>query len=94
MGFLDSVLGWRTRWFYAKDTPSGTDDPLVNLNTRVAQRASWKNWLTAEENAQTNEYMTQIADLKQKGLTGVQLSGVFLKRRVQPLQNRVEPMWE
>ena len=55
MGFLDSVVGWRAHWFYAKDTPSGTEDPLVNLNARVAQRASWRNVLTAEETTETNE---------------------------------------
>ena len=38
--------------------------------------------------------MTRIAELKAAGLTGVQLSGIFLKRRVQPLQARAEPMWE
>ena len=38
--------------------------------------------------------MIRIAELKQAGLTGVQLSGIFLKRRVQPLQARAEPMWE
>ena len=94
MGFVDSALGWRTRWFYAKDTLSGTDAPLVNLDSRVAQRASWKNLLTLEESAQTDEYITRIAELKQASLTGVQLSGIFLKRRVQPLQARAEPMWE
>ena len=94
MGFVESALGWRTRWFYAKDTPSGTDDPLVNLNHRVAQRASWKNVLTLEERAQTDDYVTRIAQLKAASLMGVQLSGIFLKRRVQPLQARAEPMWE
>ena len=86
MGFIESVLGWKPRWFYAKDTPSGTNDPLVNLNTRVVQRASWKNVLTLEERAQTDEYITRIGELKDAGLTGVQLSGIFLKQRVQPLQ--------
>ena len=55
MGFIELVLGWKTRWFYAKDTPSGTDDPIVNLDARVAQMASWKNMLTLEERAQTDE---------------------------------------
>ena len=43
---------------------------------------------------QTNEYMSQIAELKQRGLTGVQLTAIFLKRRFQPLRTRVVPMWE
>ena len=32
--------------------------------------------------------MTQIANLKSRGLTGTHLVGVFLKRQVQPLQGR------
>ena len=94
MGFLESVIGWKSKWYYAKDTSSGTDDPLVNMDARVAQRASWKNVLTLEETAQTDEYVTRIGELKDAGLTGVQLSGIFLKRRVQPLKARGEPMWE
>ena len=94
MGFVESAIGWKTRWFYAKDSPSGTDDPLVHLNHRVAQRASWRNVLTLEEREQTEDFVTRITELKDTGLTGVQLSGIFLKRRVQPLQARAEPMWE
>ena len=64
MGFVELVVGRRSRRFYAKDTPSGTDDPLVNLNHRVAQRASWKNVLTLDERAQTDDYVTRIAELR------------------------------
>ena len=94
MGFLESVLGWKSKWFYAKDTPSGTDEPLVNMDPRVAQRASWKNVLTLEEIAQTDEYISRIEELKDTGLTGVQLSGIFLKLRIEPLQTRAQLMWE
>ena len=69
MGFVESTLAWRTRWFYAKNTPSGTDEPLVNLNHRVAQRASWKNVQTLEEKAQTDYLVTRIGKLKDAGLT-------------------------
>ena len=82
MGFLDSVAGWKARWFYAKDSPNSTGEPLVNLESPVTQRNSWRNQLTEEEIEQTGELMTQIATLKEKGLTRTQLAGIFLKRRV------------
>ena len=94
MGFLESVIGWKSRWFYAKDSVSDSNEPLVNMDARVAQRASWKNVLTLEENAQTDEYITRIGELKDVGLTGVQLPSIFLKRRVQPLRTRNVFMWE
>ena len=93
MGFLDSAIGWKTKWFYAKDTPSGSDAPLADMNRQAVQRASWKNVLTLEEKAETDDFITRIAELKDAGLNGAQLSGIFLKRRVQPLQTRAEPMW-
>ena len=37
--------------------------------------------------------MTQNATLKSRGLTGIHLAGVFLKRQVQPLQARAHYMW-
>ena len=46
-----------------------------------------------EEKAETDDFVTRIAELKDAGLSGAQLSGIFLKRRVQPLQTRAEPMW-
>ena len=93
MGFLDSALGWKSKWFYAKDTPSGSDTPLMNMSRQVVQRASWMNLLTLEEKAETDDLVTRIAELKDAGLSGAQLSGIFLKHRVQPLQARAEPMW-
>ena len=94
MGFLESVIGWKSKWFYAKDTTSNSSDPLINMDARVVQRASWKNVLTLEESTQTDEYIRRIEELKDAGLTGVQLSSIFLKRRVQPLRTRSVSMWE
>ena len=45
-------------------------------------------------NCQTDEYITRIEELKDAGLTRVQLSSIVLKRRVQPLKTRAEFMWE
>ena len=49
--------------------------------------------MTAEEMTQTDELMTRIASLRDSGLTDVHLAGVFLKRRIQPLQARVHNIW-
>ena len=40
MGFLDSAIGWKSKWFYAKDTPSGSDVPLADMSRQAVQRAS------------------------------------------------------
>ena len=94
MGFLESVIGWKYKWFYAKDTENKSNEPLVNLEARVVQRASWRGVLTLEEISQTDDYLHRIEELKNAGLTGVQLSSIFLKRRVQPLRTRSVFMWE
>ena len=57
----------------------------MDLSHQVVQRASWKNLLTLEEKAETDEFITRITELKDADLSGAQLSGIFLKRRVQPL---------
>ena len=49
---------------------------------------------TFEEIAQTDEYITRIEELKDVGLTGIQVSGIFLKRRIQPPQTRAQLTWE
>ena len=60
--------------------PNSSGEPLVDLDSSVVQRNSWRNQLTEEELEQTEELMTQIVTLKAKGLTGTHLAAVLLKR--------------
>ena len=87
------MSSWKAHWFYAMDSPNPSGDPLVDLDSLVIQRNSWANQLTEEEVEQTNDLMNQITTLSEKGLTRTPLAAVFLKRRVQPLQEQAEPMW-
>ena len=93
---LDSVQGWRKKWFYLRDqTAPGQQYGLAPFDSgaRALQRESWEHELTPAELEVVEPMAQSVAALK-KRMTGLQLIAVFLKRCVQPLQHRVRPMWE
>ena len=93
---LDSVYRWRKSWFYLKDQHVvGQHFGLAPFDpaARVAKRPSWSNSLFASELSIVEPLVRKIAALREN-LTGGQLISVFVRRRVQPLQYRVRPMWQ
>ena len=97
MKFCDSVQGWRRRWFYLKDSSrEGQQFGLAPFNPDavIAKRRSWRHELSDEEMEATEGLMAQVAELASHESFGTHLVSLFIKRRVQPLQARVAPMWE
>jgi hypothetical protein len=96
----ENNIGWRTRWFYAKDQPTaGQGFGLEEfLPTNVLRpRASWAHELTEEEMAITKPLMEKIHRLQatpKKEVSGLQLIRTFIERRIQPLVARAHCMWE
>ena len=93
---LDSFYAWRKSWFYLKDQHvDGQRFGLAPFDpaARVVKWPSWSNSLSASELSIVDPLVRKISALKDN-LTGGQLIFVFAKRRVQPLQHRVRPMWQ
>jgi hypothetical protein len=96
----ENNLGWRTKWFYAKDkSPAGKKFGLKEFQAIIdlRPRASWKHELSDEELQITEPLMKKIQELRstpKKELSGIQLIRTFIERRVQPLAARAHCMWE
>ena len=93
---LDSIHTWRRGWFYLKDqTVAGQQYGLAPFDSvaRVTKQSSWGHVLSAAEVAAVEPLVRALADLRGK-ITGGQLIAVFMRRRIQPLQYRVHPMWQ
>jgi hypothetical protein len=96
----ENNLGWRTKWFYAKD--KFFDGETFGLeefsNTTILQpRVSWKHDLSDEEMKITEPLMEKIEQLRatpKKELSGLQLIQTFIERRIQPLAARAHYMWD
>ncbi|KAK1630967.1 hypothetical protein QYE76_005282 [Lolium multiflorum] len=57
---------------------------------------SWKNILSSDERASTEELFAKFLRIKEadgQTMIGTEVAAVFLKRRVQPVMARVHPMW-
>ena len=93
--FPDSVRNWRSRWFYAQDQRVGSQEvglPPYSADA-ASKKPSWANTLAASEVEEANRLLERVEQLR-KEITGVDLISTWVRRRVQPLQARVHPMWE
>jgi hypothetical protein len=96
----ENNLGWRTKWFYAKDKfSSGEDFGLEEFwaTTVLRPRVSWRHELSDEEMKITEPLMEKIQQLQatpKKELLGIQLIRTFIERRIQPLAARAHCMWD
>jgi hypothetical protein len=92
--------GWRTKWFYARDRSSASEDfglEEFQATTVLRPRVSWRHELSDEELKITEPLMEKIQQLRatpKKELLGVQLIHTFIERRVQPLAARAHCMWD
>ncbi|XP_066335053.1 uncharacterized protein [Miscanthus floridulus] len=79
----DSHGDWKAKWFYVRNHP-----PALPPVTHYAPKHG-DFWVEEpEESTQVEAWVARIAELKAAGLTVINVAASFLKRRVQPLQNR------
>ena len=57
-------------------------------------KACWEDQPTAEEMAQVEHLLKEIADLSVRGLTGAAVAISFCRQLRQPIQERVHPAFE
>ena len=97
---LESVQGWRKKWFYVRDEPSAGQKyglPEFSADAVVRKKRSWRNKLSAPEEAEVDKLMERVVALQNtagKEVSGIQIISTFIRRRVQPLQARVHAMWQ
>lgn len=95
----ESVQGWRSKWFYMRDEKrAGQKFGLAPfLDAPVVKKKSWKYATTEAEDQEADQLLKSISILlsqKRKELSRTSIYSLFIKRRVQPLQHRIHPMWE
>ncbi|XP_034606661.2 uncharacterized protein [Setaria viridis] len=79
----DSHGEWKKRWFYI-----GNHDPRLPVVTGHTPKHA-ENWVSeSEDTPKLDHLMQQITELKALSLTEINVAASFLKRRVQPLQQR------
>lgn len=84
---VDSVRDWHAEWFYV----GNIDPPLVpHSDARPVPNDRWEATpLTQEEKNKIAPFLEQIQELRQQGLTAVEIEASYLRRWVRPLKARV-----
>jgi hypothetical protein len=89
---VESVKSWRSEWFYA-----GNMHPPLELHSNAAPvpNTLWdKEVLSTTEIEGIRPFLNQIRSMKDQGLRRVGVVASFIRRRVQPLKDRVHYNFE
>ena len=80
-----SLSGWKNWWFYI-----GNHAPTLPRWTIEApvKKDCWKSRVSNEELPQVQDLLEKIRDLKDVGVTSATIMLSWLRRRIQPLQQR------
>jgi hypothetical protein len=82
----DANKKWREGWFYmGNHTPPS--NPATGL--RPINNERWSTTISVEEKEKIQIFLNTLKSLKKEGLTAVVVAASFLRRRIQPLQERV-----
>ena len=84
---VEFMKNWRVEWFYAGNMylPLGT-----HSNDTLIPNVRWdKEPMSAAELEGIQPFLKQLSFMRDQGLNGVRIVASFIRRRVQPLQERV-----
>jgi hypothetical protein len=97
---VQSVQGWRQKWFYIKDQKFSNSDQYglapVDANKSLTKLTTWDALPSDAEIKNIKPLLARIQELNNaagNGLTGTQLMVFLLQRRIQSLQARVSKLW-
>jgi hypothetical protein len=97
---VESVQGWREKWFYIKDQKSSKADKYglapFDANKSLTKLTSWDALPSDAEIEGLKPLLAHIQELKnaaEKEHTRTQLMVFFLQRRIQLLQARISKLW-
>jgi hypothetical protein len=89
---VESVKSWRSKWFYT----GNMHQPLeVHSDAAPIPNMLWdREVISTMEIEGIRPFLIQIRTMKDQGLSGVGVVTSFIRRRVQPLKDRVHYSFE
>jgi hypothetical protein len=88
---LYNTAGWRSEWFYIVDQlpglPCRTGHKPVKIN-------EWDLGLSSRDLGELKAVLELVSDMKKRGVTGATMARSFCRRMIQPIKDRVHPVYE
>ena len=95
----ESIQGWKHKWFYLREENASqfrSTLPTFEGVKEIKPKKSWKNIVSAEENEVVEELYSRVQELMSingQEMLGTEFAALFVRRRIQPLQQRSHMMW-
>jgi hypothetical protein len=91
MELPDNTARWRSEWFYIADQL-----PVLPRRTghKPVKIPEWDLGLSLREVDDVNEVLALVEDPKKRGMTGGSVARSICRRLIQPIKDRVHPVYE
>jgi hypothetical protein len=89
--FPDKTTGWRSEWFYIADQLPALPRRSGHKPAKIFE---WNLGLSSHEAEDIKEVLELVKDLKNSGVTGGSVARSFCRRLIQPIKDRVHPVYE
>lgn len=95
---VESVQGWKQKWFYLRENAPNSRSALPPFKdvSVIKPKKSWRNTISPEESEVVEELYNRLQNLTSIGgqeMLGTEFVALYMKRRIQPLQQRSHGMW-
>jgi hypothetical protein len=87
----DNTTGWRSEWFYIADQIPGLSRRTGHKPVKISE---WDLGLPTHDLEDLKEVLQLVSDMKKRGVTGAAVARSFCQRMIQPIKDRVHPMYE
>jgi hypothetical protein len=87
----DNTAGWRSEWFYIADQIPGLPRRTGHKTAKISE---WDLGLSTRELKKLKGVLELVSDMKKRGVTGAAVARLFYRRMIQPIKDRVHPVYE
>jgi hypothetical protein len=87
----DNTVGWRSEWFYIADQIPGLPRRTGHKPVKISE---WDLGLPTRDLEDLKGVLELVSDIKKRGVTGAAVARPFCRRMIQPIKDRVHPVFE
>jgi hypothetical protein len=87
----ENTAGWRSEWFYIVDQLHGLPRHTGHKPLKIS---NWDLGLSSRDLEDLKGVIELVSNMKKWGVTGAAVARSFCRRLIQPIKDRVHPVYE
>jgi hypothetical protein len=87
----NNTFGWRSKWVYIADQLPGLPHRVGHKPVKINE---WDLGLSSRNLGELKAVLELVNELKKQGVTGAVVASSFCRRMIQPIKDRVHPVYD